>query len=123
MSRFSCYIYFIDLNRLLLQFIDKLSHLAAEVENTITKGTISSEFSSNTFIPLKTIFIQKELIDIYIDVFQEALDDRILNNYNYEDINEFSLDINSSLTGIVSSLDSLIVVTIELPSLSLKQEP
>ncbi|MBL0048955.1 MAG: hypothetical protein IPP32_12760 [Bacteroidetes bacterium] len=102
------FIYFIDLYRLLKQFIEDLKHLSNETENSILKGNFASELNSKTYIPLKTVIIQKELINIYVNVFQEALEDRILNNYNYEDINEFSLDINSSLTNVVSSIDSII---------------
>ena len=102
------FIYFIDLHNLLLQFIDKLRHLSTEIEGAIVTGKLSNEFSVSNFMSLKTTYIQDELINVYIDVFQKALNDRILNNYNYEDINEFSLDINSPLTSIVSSLDSIV---------------
>lgn len=110
------YIYFIDLYNLLQHvFIRDLRLLANETEKSIHRGCLSDElkklakkFNSNALVPLKTVFIQEELIDVYVDVFQEALEDRILNNYNYEDINEFSLDINSSLTNLVSSLDTII---------------
>lgn len=101
-------IYFIDLYKLLRQFIDELQSLSSKIEEATRHGVLSEDLSENDFGSLKTKFIQKELIEKYIDVFEEAFQDRILNNYNYEDINEFSLDINSSLTGIVSSFDAII---------------
>lgn len=109
------FIYFIDLHRLLNVFLKNLRLLAEETGKSIQFGKFSDElmkmvqtFGKKSSVPLPTIVLQKELIDVYVNVFQEALEDRILNNYNYEDINEFSLDVNSSLTNIVSSLDSII---------------
>ena len=109
------YIYFIDLYGLIKLFIRDLKQLAEETEKSFVNGVISLELSNITkelsygnVPPLKTIVIQEKLIDVYINVFQEAIEDRFLNNYNYEDINEFSLDVNSSLTNLVSSLDTII---------------
>ncbi|MCY1490947.1 hypothetical protein D9M68_247200 [compost metagenome] len=109
------FIYFIDMYKLINVFIGKLRLLAEETGKSIVEGRFSEDVVKMTrklqkgaSYPLPTIIIQKEMIDVYLNVFQEALEDRILNNYNYEDINEFSLDVNSSLTSIVSSVDTII---------------
>lgn len=46
--------------------------------------------------------------DSILKAFEEAYDDRILNNYQFEDINDYSIDFNTSLTQIISTTDSLI---------------
>jgi hypothetical protein len=46
--------------------------------------------------------------DSILKAFEEAYDDRILNNYQFEDINDYSIDFNTSITQIISTTDSLI---------------
>lgn len=101
-------VYFIDLYNLIDRFIQDLVELSTKIYNVISKGELSKDLSIDSYGPLKTNYIETNYIIPHVRVFEEAFQDRILNNYNYEDLNEFSLDVNSSLTSIVSSFDTII---------------
>lgn len=104
------FVYFVDLQNFLKYFIRLFSTQADIISNIIKgnkEGILMILPEANT---LKTKYIE-EIADQFIYVFEEALDDRILNNYNFEDINEFNLDANSSSTSLLSALDSIIKFT------------
>ncbi len=100
--------YFIDLHPLLDRFIKvELEYIARTIGDIVVTGTQNTKYNRDSFGIFHTKLVE-DVIEAYIKVFEEAIQDRILNNYNYEDLNEFSLDTNSSLSGILSSLDAVI---------------
>lgn len=101
-------IYFIDLHNIIKLFISEITQLSNAIEDALLKGELKGGLVEENYGALKSNYIETELIQSYVNILEEAFQDRILNNYNYEDINEFSLEINSSLTNVVSSFDSLV---------------
>ncbi|SNZ01675.1 hypothetical protein [Flagellimonas pacifica] len=107
------YIYYIDLYHLLESFVEMLKSKSAVITQGIEEGSIKKtafieENSAQEWHEvLKTKFIE-DIINDHVEVFEEALQSRLLNNYNFEDLNEFSLDINSANTSILSSMDAII---------------
>ncbi len=101
------YIYFIDLHKLLKSFVQIIKTLADTITTPIIEGDTSSDMEFENFGVLKTKYVE-DIIEDYLKVFEESLEDRILNNYNFEDINEFSIDVNSNNTCLISSLDSVL---------------
>lgn len=101
------FLYFIDLKPLLDNFIEILKFFSDQIVASVTTGKITEQQKKDQYGIFNTKYIE-DVLQPYIDVFEEAIQDRILNNYNYEEINEFTLDTNSSLSGILSSLDPLI---------------
>ncbi len=109
------YIYYIDLYTLLNKFIDIIEVKHEVFETAITSGKVDrvslagDESSLDWQTHLKTKRVE-DMINSYVEVFEEALQDRLLNNYNFEDLNEFSLDINSANTSILSSYDAIVKI-------------
>jgi hypothetical protein len=44
----------------------------------------------------------------YVQVFEDAYFDRILNNVAFEDMNDINLDMNSMVTGLLSNIDTVV---------------
>lgn len=101
-------IYFIDLYNIVNQFVNELKHLADAMDRLLETGEMSKGIQNRNYQMLMSHYIENELIQVHINLLENAFRDRILNNYNYEDINEFSLEINSSLTGVVSTIDTIV---------------
>ena len=107
-------LYFIDFHNIILLFMKELELLSNNIETALVAGKFSETnkiqkiFKIDEHNFMRSGYIENALIQQYINVLEGGFRDRILNNYNYEDLNEVSLEINSSLTNIVSSLDTLI---------------
>ncbi len=100
------YIYFIDFKEYLKYFISIIEEFAKNVDSVIdNKGVLIPETPEMN--PLNNSHIENQL-GILIEAFEEAYYNRVLNNYFYEDINDFSIDFNSSITQILTSYDSVI---------------
>jgi hypothetical protein len=100
------YIYFIDFKEYLKYFITIISEFTKNVDSVINdKGVIIKDTPEMN--PLNNSHIENQL-GIFIEAFEEAYYNRVLNNYFYEDINDFSIDFNSSITQILTSYDSVI---------------
>ncbi|MEY8850013.1 hypothetical protein AB9K26_14430 [Psychroserpens sp. XS_ASV72] len=109
------FIYYLDIRSLLAKFVKIIENRYKILYESLDNGEIDIhkivEEDSMVYWPyqLKTKFLE-DLINKYVIVFEEALQDRVLNSYNFEDLNEFSLDINSSSTSLLSSYDSIVKV-------------
>jgi hypothetical protein len=99
------FIYFIDVYPLLNRMIADLKTISKNTIGSLRKA--STENSGEQLEQWSSIETGR-ILDEFGIVFEEAIEDRILNNYNYEDINEFSLHLNSSNASLVSALDSII---------------
>ncbi|MBK6353418.1 MAG: hypothetical protein IPF46_08435 [Saprospiraceae bacterium] len=51
--------------------------------------------------------IEKKYI-YFIEAFEDAFIDRVLNNYNFENLHDFNVDFNASSTQVISIYDTLI---------------
>ena len=96
------YIYFIDFLPF-LKFLERKINTHAEQIDNLIHGKISSV--QNHSFNIRFLEIEFEKI---LETFDDVYCDRILNNNNYEDINDFNIDFNTSLTRLISTYDSLI---------------
>jgi hypothetical protein len=92
------FIYYIDFKRFLEGFLNELQRYNQE-----NKYYLDNKTSKNA-----SVAEIEKIISIYLNAFEEAYLDRALNNFHYEEINDFNVDFNSSVSSIISTLDSTI---------------
>lgn len=102
------YIYFIDFKEYLHYFKSIIKEYTFYVDSLIKAKGIAIKEGQDKH-PLSNDYIEKQF-GIFIEAFEEAYYNRVLNNYFYEDINDFSIDFNSSITQILTSYDSVIKI-------------
>ena len=106
------FVYYIDIRELLIDFLNQLEQVAKCVQDALLIGKIkdtsllNGNSNNNWGLYLKTKVIEEIIIN-YLEVFEEALEDRHYNTYNFEDINQYNLGINSSNASILSSIDAI----------------
>ena len=98
------FIYFIDF----IPFINFLKEFIERKSDTLEKLIHDGEYPVLKNIDGLDVNRIESVFDAILKAFEEAYDDRILNNYQFEDINDYSIDFNTSITQIISTTDSLI---------------
>jgi hypothetical protein len=103
------YIYFIDFKPFLEFFgneiISESSRTVSLYNSAYNYNSIRELIDNDETYNVSSLEIKYEKI---INAFEEAYMDRVLNNYNYEDINDFNIDFNVNNTKLISTNDTLV---------------
>jgi hypothetical protein len=86
----------------LQHLLEIINNRGKKIENIFNKTTI---YLKQEELLIKNI--EKEL-ESFIEAFEDAYFDRVLNTFNYEDINDLNIDFNSSITQVLSMYDSIV---------------
>lgn len=93
------YVYIIDFRNFLHKLRDEIKLNYRNLDNYLKKVE---------GVKLESIAgIEKKFV-YYIEAFEDAFLDRVLNNYNYENLHDFNVDFNASATQLISIYDTLV---------------
>lgn len=92
----------------LLDFVDFISYLKLWIEKAgIIYSVKFNGKGENEDSGLEFVYEIENYLIKFIDIFQEGYQLRLLNSYQFEDINDFDLDFNSSPQQILSAYSSI----------------
>lgn len=112
------YVYFIDFFGFLNFFKNLIFGYAKEID-LLLAGNYNEARKMN----LSNV---EENFDVIVQSFEEAYIDRFLNNYNFEELNDFKIDFNTSITQLITTYDAIIkelsfVLLIDDPKILVRQ--
>jgi len=112
------YIYFMDFHGFLVYFKSLILKCGDNIDLLLSDnlGDIYKNGNEHFF----NIKEMEEIFDSILQSFEEAFIDRFLNNYNFEELNDFKIDFNTSVTQIITTYDSIIK---QLSATLLKDKP
>ena len=109
------YVFFIDFKPFLEFFKTRIITLGKQIDHILAgNNTNLSDIERLNVGAIESLF------DKILQAFEEAYNDRFLNNYNFEDLNDFKIDFNTSVTQIITTYDPIIK---ELSSSLLAEAP
>ncbi len=93
----------------LLDFVDFINFLRNWIlkQGEIFSKNLGTGYSKREPMPLVSVNLIEDHLIRFIDIFQKGYMLRLLNSYQFEDINDFDLDYNSSPQQVLSAYNSI----------------
>ena len=98
---------FIDFKPFLEYFKNLILENARYLEKMLIE-THNGETDVNVIEKRLSVGEIEEQFDKILQAYEESYNDRFLNNYNFEDLNDFKIDFNTSISQIITTYDPII---------------